>query len=237
MSSLPRVYYSSTKQALYCGAILELESFQSVRIGFALRMRKGEEIILFNERDGSFFAVILNIQSTCVVEILRFLKQPEQLKPLTVGIPLIKNHRFNFILESITQLGVTSIVPIKFDRSNIVGIKMDKCLKQLIGATEQCGRHSVPLILEPLSVSEFLSEHELIVCANERSEILLTHSSELVAKASSLSVLIGPEGGFSEDEQELLQNASNVTNVSLGDLILRSEVAVSSVISQTRLFY
>ncbi len=234
--SLPRVYYSS-KQNLICDALIVLPTFQVVRISLALRMRKGDELIIFNERDGSFLAVIQKLQNECIVQIRKFLKSPEILKTLIVGVPCIKNHRFNFILEAITQLGATSIIPMKFDRSNFVSIKPDKILKQVIGAVEQCGRHSIPLIESPLNLSEFVSSYEFIVCANEKSHTSFMCFSDSICRSENIAVLVGPEGGFSESEQQILTSAANVKNVTLGSLILRSETAVSSVLSQIRLLY
>jgi 16S rRNA (uracil1498-N3)-methyltransferase len=200
-------------------------------------MSKGNKLVIFNEYDGSFLATIEEAKSLCSVILEKFLNNSEKLRPFIVGIPLIKKHRFSTMLESVTQLGATKIVPIRFDRGQIFDLKDDKMLKQVISSVEQCGRHTVPEINKALTLQEFIDLHIFVVCANEKSNISLNKISDLIVHSSSIALLVGPEGGFSEDEQKLLSSSSNIKNVGLGPLILRSETAISCLASQIKLFY
>jgi 16S rRNA (uracil1498-N3)-methyltransferase len=236
MPTLHRVY-CSLKERLTCNSIIQLPKSQSLHVTTVLRLSKGDKLVIFNEYDGSFLATIEEAKSLCSVILEKFLNNAEKLRPFIVGIPLIKKHRFSTMLESVTQLGATKIVPIRFDRGQIFDLKDDKMLKQVISSVEQCGRHTVPEISKALTLQEFIDLHIFIVCANEKSSISLNAISDLIVNSSSIALLVGPEGGFSEDEQKLLSSSSNIQNVGLGPLILRSETAISCLASQIKLFY
>lgn len=236
MATLHRVY-CSLKEKLTCNSIIQLPKSQSLHVTKVLRMKKGGELIVFNENDGSFLATIEEDKSLCSVLLEKFLNNPEKLRSFIVGIPLIKKHRFSTILESVTQLGATKIVPIRFDRGQVFDLKDDKILKQVISSVEQCGRHTLPQISKTLTLEEFIDLHIFVICANEKSNILLNEVSDFIVNSSSIAMLVGPEGGFSEDEQKLLASSSNIKNVALGRLILRSETAISCLASQIKLFY
>jgi 16S rRNA (uracil1498-N3)-methyltransferase len=234
MATLHRIYCSSK---LSCATLIQLPQSQSLHIKVVLRMNKGGKLVIFNESNGSFLANIEESKNLCNVFLEKFLSEPEKLKPLIFGIPLIKKHRFNFILESATQLGATKIVPVRFDRGQTFDLKEDKILNQVISSVEQCGRHTVPEISKSLTLEEFIRLHNFIVCANEKSVLPLNEIGDFIASSDSLAILVGPEGGFSENEQKLLSSSLSIKNISLGNFILRSETAVSSIASQIKLFY
>ncbi len=236
MATLHRIY-CSLKQRLSCETLIELPESQSLHVKVVLRKSKGDKLIVFNEQDGSFLSRIEESKNLCSVFLERFLSKPEKIKPLILGIPLIKKHRFNCILESATQLGATKIVPVQFDRGQSFHLKEDKILNQLISSVEQCGRHTIPKIGKSLTLQEFINLNSFIVCANEKSEFPLGQISEFIMKSDSVAILVGPEGGFSENEQKILYSSLCVKNVTLGNFILRSETAVSCIVSQIQLFY
>jgi 16S rRNA (uracil1498-N3)-methyltransferase len=234
MPHIPRVYLRNS--IIVVGGVVHLSESQSIHVKTVLRIRKKDKVIVFNEIQGSFLGYVENIANLCSIFIEEFFKAAEKLKPLVVGVPLIKNRGFNIILEISTQLGCTKIVPINFDHSQFSIINLIKISKQLIGSVEQSGRCTAPVVT-PMSLAEFIFQSNFILCANEKANSRIKEMSDLVKNQKEIAILVGPEGGFSAKEQDILFSSSNVFNVSLGDLILRSETAVSCMLSQIKVFY
>jgi 16S rRNA (uracil1498-N3)-methyltransferase len=234
MPHIPRVYL--TNSMIVLGGVVHLSEFQSMHIKTVLRIRKKDKVIVFNETQGAFLGCVENIANLCSIFVEEFLKEAEKLKSLIIGVPLIKNRGLNIILDLSTQLGCTKIVPINFDYCQSSIINLTKVFKQVIGAVEQSGRCTVPIVTA-MNFSEFLGQSNFIICANEKSHTRIGQAGDLIKNQDEIAVLVGPEGGFSSKEQEILFSSANLFNVNLGDLILRAETAVACILSQIKVFY
>ena len=134
--------------------------------------------------------------------------------------------RTDDLLNMATQMGVAEFLPVITARTNANHINWERMQKIVIEASEQSNRNSVPKILNPIKFSELdLSD---IVFADERA----AYGKELPSGAGDVtSILIGPEGGFSEDEFNAL-DAAGARGISLGKTILRAELAASIAIAK-----
>lgn len=195
-----------------------------------LRMKSGDRVIAFTESQGEFLCSLeRKDHDKWYLTPLEHIKEPEEKWPVTLGIALIKKDRLKFALEASTQLGCCSITLLLCDRSQMDSFNKDKALKQIIGSVEQSGRCKLPTLLGPIDLETFIGNADYILCANESSKDLM---SDVGPITFPVCVLVGPEGGFSPREQGLLLSSNKVVNVSLGGLILRSEVAAISILSQ-----
>jgi 16S rRNA (uracil1498-N3)-methyltransferase len=222
-----RIYFDSFLQV---GSPVQISSAQELHLIKVLRMRDGDHLIAFNQSQGEFDCSLVRLNQWQALP-LEHIRDQEKPTLIEAGIALIKKERLKFAVEAATQLGCDSIKLLNCDRSQANGFSKDKVLKQVIGSVEQSGRCLVPFV-EACSLEEFITGSARVLCANELSkqELLELHPLEL-----PISILVGPEGGFSPGEQELLLTSKNVTNISLGSHILRSEVALASLLSQLTL--
>jgi len=224
---IPRIY---TPQAITPSSLLELEEGASHHLLKVLRMQAGRELILFNNSGIEFPAVIeqsgKKIAVVSVGEEIPFNRESPLMTELAIGIS--RGDRFDWVLQKATELGVTRIVPLFTERTE-VRLNNERLLKRqqqwekiLIGACEQCQRNTLPDLLPATPLQHYLdncdTDYKFIL--HHRSETRLAELN----KPSSVSLLIGPEGGLNSDE--ILQaEARGFTSLALGPRVLRTETA------------
>ena len=150
---------------------------------------------------------------------------------LLLAIAIIKPDRFIEAIKAAVQLGVTKIIPIVSERAQYKSINHERIMKCIIESTEQSERLIPPILNEPIKLQDFILTPDIqqIIFANENEESIKINSIKKFA--ISVAVMIGPEGGFSDNEQRMLLQNEKIVSVTLGETILRSEVAVSSLIA------
>ena len=150
---------------------------------------------------------------------------------IILAIALIRREKFEWILQKATELGVSRIIPFESSRC-VVHAKKEKADRQkerwnanAQSAAEQCKRNRIPKVDDIMSFSDLMKvEAQLKVCAYEKADIQSAYLSDLCHEQSSVLVLIGPEGGFSEGEIEMVKD-HDFAPCTLGSRILRAETA------------
>ena len=230
---IPRIF---TEQALVEGAAVALGEGPSRHIGKVLRMQVGRELILFNGQGGEYQAIITQASKKVIeVEIREFSIDSKQ-SPLNIelGIGLSKGDRFELVLQKATELGVSKIVPLLSQRSEVklnperLAKKLTSWRQIIVGACEQCQLNIVPTLSEPLKLEQWLSgcDSDLKLVLHHRSDGTLADMPE----PKSLSLLIGPEGGLTDEEIKRSQS-HNFKALTLGPRVLRTETAPLAAIS------
>lgn len=234
-----RVY---TTQALVPGDTVELTGSTGHYLARVLRLALADPLILFNGdgRDyaGKIRAVGRDRVSVSVSEA-RVLANESRLK-ITLVQAVSRGERMDYSLQKATELGVSCIQPVTSKR---VEVRLDqkKLVKRLVhwqgvvvSACEQSGRAIVPEVKPLLTLQQWLQARDDISADKTRCLVLdplATDSlSQVALESPAISVLIGPEGGFSDVEMEQLL-ASGVTAVSLGPRVLRTETAGPAAIT------
>jgi len=136
------------------------------------------------------------------------------------------------ILQKATELGVSRIIPIISERTEVKDLNLDRANKITIEATEQSDQLNPPKINQMINLKDFInsiSKETKLFFADINSKYAL--SSKDLEGIKNISILIGPEGDFSPSERELILKKSNVTPFSLSKNILRTDTAVISAIS------
>ena len=219
------------------------------RIARVLRMTPGDPLRLFDGGGREVEAVIRTVAPAAVTVVLAGDLPSEPPGPhLTLYQALIRPNRFEWLLEKATELGVAAIVPVVTARSQVRAAefgasKLARWRRILIEASEQCGRRTLPDLREPIPFEQALKQAQgLAVLPWEASrrdapmlgEALRTRASEQAGQtgeaALSVSIFIGPEGGFSSEETEQARAHGAVT-VSLGPLVLRAETAAIAALA------
>jgi 16S rRNA (uracil1498-N3)-methyltransferase len=185
-----------------------------------MRLGQGDAVRLFNGRDGEWLAVFDGAGALCR-EALK--PQPSGEGPWLMFAPP-KRDRLRFLVEKATELGVGRLIPVTTERTEPPGAKPEKMREWAIEAAEQCGRCDVPACLEQRPLTAVLADwpvgRDLLLCDETGS------GKPLVATDTACcGFLVGPEGGFSSRELEMLRARREVVPVSLGSYILRVETA------------
>lgn len=158
----------------------------------------------------------------------KFFNYHEPAIKITLAVGILKNHsRFDFLVEKVTEIGVKEIIPIRTIRTIPYHAKVDRWRKLALAAAKQCGRGYIPNITSPKELLEFLQETDkydlkLIACEKFLQQTSLEHV--LTPKVETIVILIGSEGGFT-DEEILKCKELGFVPISLGERRLRTETA------------
>ena len=197
-----------------------------------MRCVQGDEIRCFNSSDGEFLCQITQQdKKKSVIKVGKQLRLPEPVGNLWLVFSPLKKDKTDFVIEKAVELGVSKIIPVLTKFTNTDKIKIERFRAQAIEAAEQCERLSIPEISEAVELDRLLkdwNESRILFFMDERRKgepIVQVFKGKAGCPAA---VLIGPEGGFSEDEAEKLTKQKFVKNVSLGPRILRAETAAAA---------
>jgi 16S rRNA (uracil1498-N3)-methyltransferase len=229
-------------QPLNHGVDVIVEGKQAHYLANVMRVAVGDNLSLFNGRDGEWLASATRIGKTdCVlVPDVQTRRQRSETGPWLAFAP-IKKTAIDFLAEKATELGVSILCPVFTSRTVAGRINLDRLGAHVIEAAEQCGRLTVPEIAAPLTLDAFLSgwsrDRPLILLdGGDRGQTVLQVVSAIQAEGMGNSwlnpgFLIGPEGGFSPSELDLVSQLPFVATVRMGPRTLRCETAALSALA------
>jgi 16S rRNA (uracil1498-N3)-methyltransferase len=213
-----------TSHPLRQGAGFMLEPGQAHYLGQVMRQNAGDFVSLFNGQDGEFLARIEAIRKDrCSVIPERQTRAQQADEPLTLVFAPLKRDTTNLVVEKATELGATCLQPVFTERSNTLRLNLDRFATIAREAAEQCERLGVPEIRPPLSLYALLeawNPAEKLYAAIERS-----NAPPPLHRPARAALLVGPEGGFTPTELDVLRRTPFVEAVGLGPRILRAETA------------
>ena len=208
---------------------LALDLAQSRYLTAVMRREVGDEVLVFNGRDGEWRGAVEVAGKRGVVLRLTALERPQALGPdLDLVVALVKRTRIETIIEKATELGARRVRLVITERTNAERARLDRLTAIATEAAEQTGRMGVPQIVEPLKLAKLIeawdAPRRLLFCdeAGESKPVLAALDG---APADPWAILIGPEGGFSPEERDRLRALPFTTAVSLGPRILRADTA------------
>jgi 16S rRNA (uracil1498-N3)-methyltransferase len=211
-----------------------LHGEQAHQIANVLRLGAGEQIKLI--RNGVEALVVLESVDTNEVRARCISKRSVDAEPrvlLTLALPILRGDRTEEVIEAVTQLGVSRIVPFVSARSvvrTLAPTKRERWARVAREAAETARRGRVPTIDEPREWDRLLGALDAPVLVAWESEVLVD-LRDAVPQADRLSLVIGPEGGLSMEEVALAR-AHDAVTVSLGRRNLRSETAAIAAVAQ-----
>ena len=222
-----RLFFSN---AITIGMTDMLDKSQSHYLNKVMRVKENESFSLFNNK-GEWEAKILRISKGLVeFEIIKQLRQKENMKDLWLAFSPIKSNYQNFMIQKATELGVTKFLPIIFERTIVRSINIERLKKIAIEASEQSNRINIPLIEKTQNLENFLNSNSVdLIFTDLNSTNKKIDKSKLTSKPTC--IIVGPEGDFSELEREKILSFKGVQAVKINENILRSETAVISAIS------
>jgi 16S rRNA (uracil1498-N3)-methyltransferase len=220
---------------LAAGAELALDPGQSRYLAAVMRQAVGDEVLLFNGRDGEWRAAITVVGKRAVGVQATRLERPQGFGPdLDLVIALVKRGRLETIVEKAAELGARRVRLVATERTNADRARVDRLTAIATEAAEQTGRLDVPEVAEPLKLDKLIGGWEpgrrLLFCdeAGDARPILEALGGET---AGAWAILIGPEGGFSPKERAMLRSLPYAVPATLGPRILRADTAAISALS------
>ncbi len=200
-----------------------------------LRLKEGDELILFDGQEKEYRGIIIDQGTRSVYlrieEILSI--QKESPLEITLAQSLLKGEKMDYLIQKATELGVKKIIPF-FSSRSIPLLDKSKRLnrhhrwqKIAIEASKQCGRAKIPEIIPSLDFSEMLqsaSPQSLRLILWEKEKRRLKNFLKELRMLKEIFFVVGPEGGFSEEEIENSKKGGFIP-ISLGERILRAETA------------
>ncbi|MBI4135886.1 16S rRNA (uracil(1498)-N(3))-methyltransferase [Candidatus Uhrbacteria bacterium] len=234
-------YFLLSKEAT-AGKEVILRGEEARHLGYARRAYPGEEVKVQDTQGRRFAAQVLKVARNEVrLQILQEIEVPPE-SPLKIALfqALIAEQALDYILQKSTELGVTEIYlfPSEHSPYHFVGERLVKKFTRwqriCEEAAKQCERAKIPevqFVADPERLKEKLTQYAARVILHPGAEQSLTAFLRAQNTLSSVGVVVGPEGGFSAQEVEILKNAPNVQVVHLGGRILRTETAVSCALA------
>ncbi|MBH47597.1 MAG: hypothetical protein CME71_05455 [Halobacteriovorax sp.] len=209
---------------------IEGEGFNHIKV---VRLKPSEEILLLTGQGDNYLARLEVLgKKSAIVEVLRYEHKP-QLNALTLAIGLVKKDAFDLCLKMAVELGATTIIPLETRYSQRYELNYERANRLLIQALEQSNSAWLPKLL-PVTAIESLSQEIVDNCEKYSNLIIMgmansTLPAKLPELGTSVMGFIGPEGGFSEDEEKLLAKLPNASTIHLPTPILRAPTALAAL--------
>jgi 16S rRNA (uracil1498-N3)-methyltransferase len=226
--SVPRLFID---EELHTGRAVHVAGPPAHYLLQVMRAKPGSTVKLFDNRTGEYLAIISGASKRdLTLAIESQLRPREQTPDLWLCQAMIKKDRFDWVAEKSCELGVSLFAPILTSRCVADKLKESRLRAQMIEAAEQCERTALPEIAPLVKLGAMLgdwpTDRTLYFC-DERGGAPFASS----IAAGPAAILIGPEGGFSDGENEAIRNHPNAIAVSLGPRILRADTAAIAAIS------
>ncbi|MBP1850499.1 16S rRNA (uracil(1498)-N(3))-methyltransferase [Rhizobium halophytocola] len=200
-----------------------------------LRYEEGTEVLLFNGRDGEWKASV-TFPSRKKIR----LDVSEQTRPQPAPLDLqflfapLKVGRMDYLLQKAVEMGAGVLQPVMTQHVQGKITNLDRLQANALEAAEQCGILDIPDVKPPVKLKDLLEswspERHIIYC-DEDSDTQNPVPKLLAIGESRLAVLVGPEGGFSDDERNMLRALPYVTAIPLGPRILRADTAAVAALA------
>ena len=222
----PRLFVDA---ALVPGETVALDRSQSHYLGNVLRLSAGGTILVFNGRDGEWRATIAGRKRPDSLSILHQTRPQDRLGDLAYVFAPLKHARLDYMVQKAVELGASSLQPVLTRFTQVARVNGERMRANVIEAAEQCGILSLAEVAAPVPLDRYLDQRRpqrLLVFCDEAAEVenpLRALKSQQAA--AGIDILIGPEGGFAEEERAILSRQPLVLRLSLGPRILRADTA------------
>lgn len=193
-----------------------------------LRMRSGEDLVLFNGEGTEVLYTIVETEQFAVhLQKKTDLVVKDPARKIILAWSLLKKDKNEWVLQKCTELGVTHFLPMITERTEKSDFDIERAHKIVVEAVEQCGRHTIPQINEPQSLQGIIGEYKshVRICVADMDGVSFEDSA-----CDEVLVLIGPEGGWSEKEKKLFV-VESIPSIMISRFTLRAETASVSAVN------
>lgn len=233
MPSKPQRLFVTAK--LEPGATVALGKDQAHYLRNVLRLKQGDNLLLFNGRDGEWWAELGEAgKKEAQVRLDHQIRPQEDGPDLHYLFAPLKRARLDYMVQKATELGASALRPVITRHTMTERVKSERLIANAIEAAEQCGILRVPEVMEPEKLAKLLDrwdEGRRLIFADEQAPHISPLEALKTLAPGPLAVLIGPEGGFEREERAALVAKPFVLPISLGPRVMRADTAAVAALA------
>ena len=231
MKTTPRLHIAETLSA---GGEIMLSREQAHYLTGVLRLSAGDAVRAFNSTDGEWLAYLATVSRKSVsLRCERRVAEAKLPPDIDYLFAPLKHARLDYVVQKATELGARRLRPVMTSRTVAERVNLDRMRANVVEAAEQCNLVHVPEVLEPEKLEKVLASWEqgrsLVYCDETKADSNPLESLKALQMPSA--VLVGPEGGFTDEEKKLLKSRDFVIPISLGPRIMRADTAAIAALT------
>lgn len=211
---------------------LRIDGAQAHYLIAVMRVKVGTRIKLFDDIGGEWLAEVSVVaKRDLIVSLLGHLRPRETVPDLWLAAAPIRRARYDWVAEKACELGVARFIPVLTRRAVVDKVKDDRLRAHMIEAAEQCGRTALPELLSQVRLADWLptlAERTLFFADEAGGQ---DFAAAIAANAGPAAILIGPEGGFDDNERAMIAATQGAVPISLGKRILRADTAAVAAVA------
>lgn len=220
---------------LSTGVKVDLETGQAHYLRNVMRQKVGDTFLAFNGIDGEWLGLIIEISKKQVIaEMSKKMREQDVVPDIELVFAPVKKSALDYLVQKSVELGVLILQPVVTEHTVVRRVNAERIRASAVEAAEQSGRLTLPTLreLEPLDdlLGAWPKGRALIFCDEARNALPLAQAAQAL-KGSPCSLLIGPEGGFSDAERTRIKSRPETVAVSLGPRIMRAETAAAAALA------
>lgn len=212
---------------------LRIDGPQAHYLVSVMRMKVGDPVKLFDDATGEWLAIASAVgRRDVMLDVTERLREREAVPDLWLCAAPLKKGRIDWMVEKACELGVARIVPVITRRAVVDKPKAERLRAHMIEAAEQCGRTAIPDLAETVKLAALLRdwpEGRTLFFADEAGGV--PAFAAMRSGGDVAAILIGPEGGFDDEERAAIKAVPGAIGVSLGPRILRADTAAAAAVS------
>jgi 16S rRNA (uracil1498-N3)-methyltransferase len=219
---------------LAAGSEIAFDRDQTNYLVNVLRLARGDSVLLFNGRDGEWRASLAASGKRSASALVETQTRPQtQFGDLHFLFAPLKHARLDYLVQKAVEMGASRLQPVITRHTQVTRINLDRMRANVIEAAEQCGVLSVPEVGEPATFEQAIgASHRLLIFCDERADVADPVAAlARIPRGSPLTVLVGPEGGFADEERAALLALPKVVRIALGPRILRADTAAVAALT------
>jgi 16S rRNA (uracil1498-N3)-methyltransferase len=229
----PRLFVDAD---LAAGISVALDRNQGNYLGNVLRLVAGETILIFNGRGGEWQAAISGRKRPDRLEVVARTRPQDHLPDLTYVFAPLKHARLDYMVQKAVEMGASKLQPVLTRFTQVSRVNGMRMRANVIEAAQQCGILGIAAVAEPAPLERWLGQREggrLLIFCDEAAETAnpVAALEDGLTALHGIDLLIGPEGGFAEDERALLLRQPQTLRLSLGPRILRADTAAVAALA------
>lgn len=234
--------YDFTKTRLFVeaalseGGALDLERAQANYLLSVLRMGDGSELLVFNGRDGEWRAALESSgRKAGRLRLVARTRPQDPAADLVLMFAPLKHARLDYMIQKAVEMGVGRLQPVITRRTQVSRVNLERMRANVIEAAEQCGILAVPEVSAeqalPVALAALERDRLLVFCDEDCEAANPADALAGEADMRGLALLIGPEGGFADEERRLVSSHPRLRRISLGPRILRADTAAVAALA------
>jgi 16S rRNA (uracil1498-N3)-methyltransferase len=216
---------------------LALDRNQSNYLGNVLRLGAGASVLVFNGKDGEWQAAIAGGKRPDRLTLLARTRPQDRLPDVSYVFAPLKHARLDYMVQKAIEMGAAALQPVMTRFTQASRVNTERMRANVVEAAEQCGILSVAGVAEPLALDKYLTQRDggrLLIFCDEAAEVadpIAALAGAREAASCGIDVLIGPEGGFAEEERALLLRQPSILRLALGPRIMRADTAAVAALA------